>query len=55
MFKMIHWILTSPNDSKKFSYNRSPYVGVYCTVIEYGNGKLLLEKGKKYLHELFKK
>ena len=39
MFKRIHWILTSSDGPTKFLYNRSVYVEVQCTAIEYANEK----------------
>jgi len=38
-FRMIHWILASPDGPIKISYKRCLYVEVHCALIEYENRK----------------
>ena len=40
MFRKFHWILICSNSLTKIPYNKSLYVEVHCTIIEYGNRKV---------------
>jgi len=39
MFRMIHWILTSPDGPTKISVRRCLNLEVYSVLIKYENGK----------------